>query len=156
MYECLVTTLDGAGFPQYEISNFCRPGFESRHNLTYWRNEEYLAFGLSAHRYIDGVRSANHRAFARYMNDPSGAEFSEIIDGQTRIKEGIFLSLRTRAGLDLAAFESRYGVDVLSAFREVVDRHMAAGLLELDPGKRFLRLTHDGVLVSNMVMAEFM
>jgi len=155
MYERLVTTLDGAGFSQYEISNFSRPGFASRHNLRYWQNDEYLAFGLSAHRYVGSVRSANYRSFSSYMSDPLGAEFEEVIDADTCLREGIFLALRTRAGLDPVYFSERYGVDVRLRYREVIERLSQAGLLEQD-GDGWLRLTQKGVLVSNLAMSEFM
>src|SRR5262249_13628600 len=59
MFDLLVETLEGAGFEHYEVSNFSRPGRQSRHNMAYWSNAEYLAFGVSAHRYLDGVRTSN-------------------------------------------------------------------------------------------------
>lgn len=70
MRERLIETLAKAGFEQYEVSNFAKPGFACRHNLTYWRNGEYLAFGVGAHRYVDGVRSSNIRSLTRYIREP--------------------------------------------------------------------------------------
>src|SRR4030095_14760584 len=154
MYARLVASAEEAGFAQYEISNFSRPGYESRHNLVYWNNDEYFGFGVSAHRYIDRVRSSNFRSFARYMLSCLENESEEAIDDQTRLKEAIFLALRTRSGIDLTAFASRYGVDLLSVYEQTVDKLMAGGFIDLSAGA--LRLTQKGVLVSNLVMSEFM
>ncbi len=154
MYEMLVALAEEAGFAQYEISNFSRAGFESKHNLVYWRNDEYFGFGVSAHRYVDGVRSANFRSLARYMRDYLKNESEEAIDYQTRLKEAIFLALRTRPGIDLASFSDRYGVDILDVYRPNVEKLISGGFLDLSSGA--LKLTRRGILVSNLVMSEFM
>jgi len=154
LYETLVASAEDSGFTQYEISNFSRPGYESRHNLVYWKNDEYFGFGVSAHRYVDRVRSSNLRSFARYMLNCLENESEEEIDDKTRLQEAIFLALRTRAGIDLAAFSRRYGVDLINTYGSNVDKLIAGGFLELAGGA--LRLTQKGVLVSNLVMSEFM
>ena len=112
MYELLVQTLRKAGFAQYEISNFARPGYESRHNIVYWKNEPYFAFGVGAHRYVDGVRSGNSKSFNKYLRNYLEGEQSEVIDEAGQILEGIMLGLRMVKGIHLEEFKSQYGVDI--------------------------------------------
>ena len=152
MYEMLVSKCTAAGLEQYEIANFARPGCQSRHNLTYWRNEEYLAFGVSAHRYYRAVRSSNFRSLKRYMRDFMLDETSEKIDLQTHMKETIFLGLRLRSGIDLSTFESLYGVDLNKTRKPEIDKLLDGGFVEFLNGS--LRLTQKGVLISNSVLSE--
>ncbi|HMP52107.1 MAG TPA: radical SAM family heme chaperone HemW, partial [Candidatus Melainabacteria bacterium] len=109
MMFLLIDKLRQAGFVHYEVSNFAKEGFQCRHNSTYWRNRPYLAFGVGAHRYVDGVRSANWRSFNRYIRGFMEDEFSEEIDRETEIKEAVMLGLRMRAGIELSDFYSKYG-----------------------------------------------
>ena len=153
MYETLVSMAPAAGLAQYEVSNFSLPGYESRHNLTYWTNDEYLAFGVSAHRYVDGVRSSNFRSLKRYMRDYMGNETFERIDEKTRAKEAIFLGLRLRSGIDVADFRRRYGFALDQLFKEKIQRLSDGGFLTFEDG--CLKLSQSGVLVSNLVIAEF-
>ena len=112
MYEMLISSCTEAGLEQYEISNFAKPGYASKHNLIYWDNAEYLAFGVSAHRYVSGVRSSNYRSLKKYMRDFLASETFERIDEKTRAKEAIFLGLRLRSGINLEEFHRRYGFDI--------------------------------------------
>ncbi|HNB23203.1 MAG TPA: radical SAM family heme chaperone HemW [Candidatus Melainabacteria bacterium] len=153
MFELLVETLEKAGFEHYEVSNFARPGCQSRHNLAYWKNAEYLAFGVSAHRYLDGVRSSNWRSLKRYMRDWLGDETVDVIDEGTRRREAIMLGLRLRRGIDLNAFQIEHGIDLSNSYRAEIDKFAAAGLLEEKDGRLFL--TRKGVPVSNSVISAF-
>lgn len=153
-YHCLTGLTEAYGLSQYEISNFSRSGYESVHNLSYWSNDDYFAFGVGAHRYVDGARSANWRSLKKYMTDWLGDELYEPIDAATRVKEAIFLALRTRQGIDLSRFETQYEVDLTRRFADQIEKLTGGGLIESD-GKR-LWLTQKGFLVSNLVMAEFM
>jgi oxygen-independent coproporphyrinogen-3 oxidase len=153
MFETLVETLENAGFEHYEVSNFARPGKQSIHNLAYWNNAEYLAFGVSAHRYLDGVRSSNWRSLKRYMRDPLGDETVDVIDDETRCREAIMLGLRLRRGIDIASFANEYGFDLTERFSTEIERFSRAGLMEIADGR--LILTRKGVPVSNSVIAAF-
>lgn len=153
MYEMLVDTAQKAGLEQYEVSNFARPGFTSRHNLTYWRNDEYYGFGLSAHRYVDRIRSHNWRSFNRYLEDYLGHENQEVIDDETRIKEAIILGLRTTDGIDLDEFEKRYAVNLLSKFGPKIAEFTDQALFARS--EKTLRLTPRGMLLSNLILSEF-
>lgn len=152
MYKMLLERTAAAGLRQYEISNFCKPGYQSRHNLTYWANDEYLAFGVSAHRYVNGVRSSNFRSLRKYMRDYLGNETFERIDDKTRAKEAIFLGLRRTAGIDLADFRERYGFDIEFLLADKIKRLSDGGFLTIEDGH--LKLSSEGVLVSNLVLSE--
>jgi oxygen-independent coproporphyrinogen-3 oxidase len=152
MYEQLVESAGKAGFHQYEISNFCRPGFESRHNLGYWNGQQYYAFGVSAHRYVDGVRSSNWRSLSRYMKDPLGNETCEVIDEGKRISEAIMLGLRKRVGLSLSEFERNFGFKLEIRYSKQIEKLVQGGFLDL-AGDHIV-ITQKGVPVSNSVIAE--
>jgi oxygen-independent coproporphyrinogen-3 oxidase len=134
------------------VSNFARPGYESKHNLAYWQNDEYYGFGVSAHRYIAQTRSANWRSLSRYMKDCLGTEFSEHIDPATRIREAIMLGLRMRAGIDLKAFAQEYGFDLAAKLKKPLERLLDGGFVELSDNR--LCLTQKGIPISNSVIAD--
>ncbi len=152
MYEALVRTLESHNYQQYEVSNFAKPGQQSQHNLTYWRNAPYFAFGVGAHRYVDGVRSANLRSLKKYMRSPLTDEVSEIIDAKTCIKEGIMLGLRLVQGIDLKQFEQDYEVDLLATQGSEIDYLCEQKLLELSDGK--LKITRQGIPISNSIIGR--
>ncbi|MFA7338743.1 MAG: radical SAM family heme chaperone HemW [Candidatus Obscuribacterales bacterium] len=152
MYETLVSTLEAHNYQQYEVSNFAKPGQQSQHNLTYWRNAPYFAFGVGAHRYVDGVRSANLRSLKKYMRSPLTDEVSEIIDPKTRIKEGIMLGLRLIQGIDLEQFEQDYGINLLATQRGEIEYLCEQKLLELSDGK--LKITPQGIPISNSIIGR--
>jgi oxygen-independent coproporphyrinogen III oxidase len=152
MYELLIEMTAAYGFEQYEISNFCRPGYQSKHNLSYWNHTPYLAFGVGAHRYVDHTRSSNWRSLARYMKDPLGNETEEIITGDIRVKEAIMLGLRMRSGIDVDHFQATYGLDLVHKYAREIEKLIGGGFLQLN-GK-MLSITDRGVPVSNSVIAE--
>jgi oxygen-independent coproporphyrinogen-3 oxidase len=153
MYKMLREHTASAGLQQYEISNFSHPDKRSKHNLTYWANDEYLAFGVSAHRYVGGVRSSNYRSLKKYMRDCLGNETFERIDEKTRAKEAIFLGLRRTDGLDLAEYRARYGMALdLLLEQDKIKQLSDGGFLMVEDGR--LKLSPSGVLVSNVVLAE--
>jgi oxygen-independent coproporphyrinogen III oxidase len=138
-YELAVERLSLAGLRRYEISNFARPGYESRHNLKYWRREPYLGFGADAHSFDGAWRWSNVESAAEYVDRPSLQERT-LADP---VGEACFLGLRLAEGID----------QDWTPFRESIEQHLSAGLLEFD-GRR-LRLTDRGVLLSNEVFEEF-
>lgn len=154
MFQLLVDKLKAAGFVHYEVSNFAKPGAFSRHNMIYWKNLPYLAFGVGAHRYVDGWRSSNWRSLKRYMREPLACELNEFIDAPTRVKEAIMLGLRMRAGIDLAEFESLYGLSLEKEFARQIERLAEGGFLTVSEGR--MSLTDRGVPISNSILVEFM
>ena len=147
MYELMIDKILAASYEQYEISNFSKPGFESRHNSKYWRLDPVYGFGVSAHSF-DGVhRYANERDTAKFVElieQTGSAEVSrEAIDAAS---EFIFLGLRLNEGIALDA-------DILEKYDEVIKRLTETALVE--PSGNRLKLTRRGMLFSNEVFTEF-
>jgi oxygen-independent coproporphyrinogen-3 oxidase len=158
MYAIAIDRLRTAGFEQYEISNWAKPGFRSQHNALYWANEPYLGLGVGAASYLGGVRSTHTRDLAAYCEtalagQPIPGE-SERLEGPAQAGEAIMLALRTAEGVDLGKFRERYGIDVSERYRGVVDELVAAGVLAADPAH--LRLTERGRFVANDVCGAFL
>jgi oxygen-independent coproporphyrinogen-3 oxidase len=153
LYETTIERLEAAGLRHYEISNWAKPGFESRHNAKYWADEPFLGFGLSAHSYSGGVRSWNHATLGRYCDsmEKTGAARagSRALGPRERVADALFTGLRRRDGIGLAAFRDRYGVDAVEAYGDSLREAFSAGLLEADADR--MRLTRRGLLVSNEV-----
>jgi len=158
MYALAIERLRGAGFEQYEISNWARAGFRSQHNAIYWANDPYLGLGVGAASYLEGVRSTHTRDLATYLAAASaGAPIPgdcERLEGAARLGEAIMLALRTAEGVDLTAFRERYGIDVGERYGEVVEDLVAAGVLRADAAR--LRLTERGRFVANDVCGAFL
>lgn len=154
MYEDAIRTLTSAGFVHYEISNFARPGFESRHNTRYWRNEPYFGFGAGAASYIEGTRSASVTDVEEYIRrveaGESVTESEEHLAGREAMGETMFLGLRMLQGVDLR--DSRYA-EAERIFAPEIEGLIERGLLERADG--FLRLTHRGLFLANEVFAKF-
>jgi oxygen-independent coproporphyrinogen-3 oxidase len=156
MYLIMVDELSAAGYQHYEISNFCRPGFESRHNTKYWIGDAYYSFGCSAHSY-DGARRrwANERDMAKYAdlieNHQSPIVERTVLNDEEARSESIFLGLRLMSGLDLMEYRSRFGSNLRDEYDSDLARLRDAGLVEID--RDVLRLTKRGALLSNEVFA---
>jgi len=150
MYESMIDSLDAAGYTQYEISNFAKPGLESRHNTKYWRMDPVYGFGVSAHSFDGTQRYANDRDTALYvekMHRVGSAEvYREMID---RSSESVFLGLRLNSGIEIAAHREKFGVDLGNKVADLAEK----GLLDIKDGRA--RLTRRGMLFSNEVFAEF-
>ena len=157
MYEATIETLSAAGYEQYEISNFARPGRECRHNLVYWRNEPYLAIGPSASGYVGGVRYKNIADVAEYIRANREGHSARIHEEkpslEQQIRETLMMGLRLNAGVDVAGFCSRFGRTPGELFASAIDRCVGLGLLEYGPSH--FRLTRRGRLVADSVLAEF-
>jgi oxygen-independent coproporphyrinogen III oxidase len=158
MYSVMIKEVCDAGYEHYEISNFCRPGFESRHNTKYWSGAPYFGFGCSAHSY-DGARQrwANERDAAKYSelierDESSVVERTNLDEAEAR-SESIFLGLRLMRGLDLKVYSSRFGRDLCEEYKGELGRLSEAGLIEFDHD--LLKLTTRGALLSNEVLATF-
>jgi oxygen-independent coproporphyrinogen-3 oxidase len=148
LYEMAVERLAALGIPRYEISNFARPGFESRHNLKYWKLEPYVGFGADAHSFDGRVRRANPESVEEYLSGTGQVEDPGC--GPFRLPHGderFFVGLRLMAGIRPAPEEWR-------RFEQPIRRFLDAGLLETAGG--VLRLTGRGVLLSNEVFQEFL
>ena len=165
MYELAIRKLSAAGYEHYEVSNFARPGFRSRHNTTYWHNQPYYGFGAGATSYVNGTRARRVAHACDYTaaiakkgtvperERPDLIEFSETLDPRARLGETIVLGLRMLEGVDLARVQADTGFDPLAEYAPEVERLTQRGLIELTD--THLRVTHSGLLLLNDVAREF-
>jgi oxygen-independent coproporphyrinogen-3 oxidase len=153
-YEMSQESLRGAGYHHYEISNWAKPGFESKHNLKYWRREPYLGFGAGAHSFSGMERWANAHDAAEYVEAVQGGrlpvEQHEKLTAASALEEELFLGLRQLDGIDLSQIEREYGVALAGRF----DPLAAAGLVEREGS--MVRLAPGRLSVSNEVFVELM
>ena len=153
-YETACDFLERAGFHHYEISNWARPGFESRHNLKYWRREPYLGFGAGAHSFSGEQRWANAHDAAAYVSAIAAGKLPieqlEAVTRESALEEELFLGLRKLDGIDIVQIERRYGVAVEARFERLV----SAGLVEKEGS--CVRLAPSKLSVSNEVFVELM
>jgi oxygen-independent coproporphyrinogen III oxidase len=149
--------LEAAGLQQYEISNVARPGRECRHNVKYWRDGEWLAFGCGAHGTRAGVRwknvSGTEDYIARVTNGVDPVAERRALSRSERLEEALFTGLRLVDGIDLDAAKARYGVDVWARYGAALGPAVEAGYVVRE-GRR-LRLTRAGMLMANEVMLVF-
>ena len=153
MYELLIDCLTTAGYEHYEISNFARKGFRSRHNSSYWNDTPYIGLGAAAHSYDGHCRSWNVADIRAYIAAIERGELPtecEELDADTKYNDRIATALRTRDGLNLGELDERHRQYCLTE----AQRFIADGLLEIVDNN--LRLTRRGLFVSNMVMSELM
>jgi oxygen-independent coproporphyrinogen-3 oxidase len=157
MYVTAMERLEAAGYEQYEISNVARPGRQSRHNLKYWTDGEWLGFGCGAHGTLRGVRTKNVAGVDEYVERIAKGQpvTSEVrrMDAAERLGDALFTGLRLTRGIDVDGVRQRYGVDVWQKYAVDLAPFVDAGLLRHD-GRR-LALTRSGMLLANEVMAVF-
>ena len=158
MYALAIETMSKNGRNQYEISNFALPGYESQHNLTYWKNESYFGFGAGAHGYIDGIRYHNHGPIQQYLA-PLRENSLPIIREQRlskneQMEEEMILGLRTMVGVSQKHFAEKFQTPLLDQYAAVIADLVADGLLLVD-GDR-IRLTQRGVFLGNEVFRSFL
>jgi oxygen-independent coproporphyrinogen-3 oxidase len=157
MYLTALERLDAAGYSQYEISNVARPGRQSRHNLKYWSDGEWLGFGPGAHSTRDGIRWKNLAATGDYVDHVAGglpvATDVRQLSADERLGDALFTGLRLTAGVNLDAVRRRYGVDVWQRYGVELEPFIQDGCLRRDRDR--IWLTRQGMLLANEVMAVF-
>ncbi|MBC1233359.1 radical SAM family heme chaperone HemW [Listeria booriae] len=158
MYEKLMSTMEKHGRKQYEISNFAKPGYESRHNIVYWSNEHYFGFGAGAHGYIGETRYANYGPLKKYMQPLQNGDLPTFQQKELSLKEKMeeemFLGLRKVAGVDKAHFQAKFGQSLDATFAKAIDKTIEKGWLESTPES--VRLTRRGRFLGNNVFQEFL
>jgi putative oxygen-independent coproporphyrinogen III oxidase len=158
MYERLMERMSQNGLEQYEISNFAKKGFESRHNLTYWNNEEYFGFGAGAHGYVSCRRVSNHGPLKKYMSPlyEGSLPYLEVheVTKQEQMEEEMFLGLRKSKGVSFEGFGAKFHVEVTDIFGNAIEEQVNKGLLIIEDG--YVRLTHRGKLLGNEVFQSFL
>jgi len=157
MYKVVNKALERWGFARYEISNFAKPGFESKHNLNYWVRGEYLGFGVSAYSYTGGVRLENTHDLAEYSNRVNKAElpviFTETETPETAEKEYIMLALRTAKGIDLYDYAAIFKKDFVKTYKPAVEQMAGSGFVCLSDGRLYIDEKHFNV--SNLIIEKF-
>lgn len=151
MYTELINRLTANGYEHYEISNFAMPGYRSVHNSSYWHDTPYLGFGAAAHSYNKETRSWNIPDLKKYIESIESGVLpseSEVIDADTHYNDLITTALRTREGLNLDDLPQKYREYALVNARKSISEHL------LEATDSHIRLTREGLFVSDMVMSE--
>ena len=156
MFEYIIEELEKAGFEHYEISNFSKPGFESRHNLVYWDNAEYYGLGAGASGYVDGIRYKNHGPIRHYLEAVEAGKAritEEHLTLEEKMEEELFLGLRKKTGVSKARFEEKFGVSFNQRYGLVVASLTEQGLLV--PDDKQVRMTKRGLFLGDTVAEKF-
>lgn len=158
MYAFAIDTFEAHGWPQYEVSNFAKPGFMSQHNLIYWHNEAYFGFGAGASGYLEGTRFNNVKAIKPYMAALAQGKLplasKHLVSFNERIEEELFLGLRTNQGVNLAHFETKFGFSLKTIYGHIPEDLIKKGWLQEKNGA--LSLTRNGLFFGNDVFEAFL
>lgn len=156
MFDYILEQMKGAGFDHYEIANFARPGFESKHNLVYWDNDEYFGCGAGASGYLNGIRYRNRGPIQHYLKavaEGNARLSEEVLTKNEQMEEEFFLGLRKKSGVSLSRFEKKFETSFENIYGQVVRDLTAEGLVQLD-GDR-LRMTQKGLFLGDTVAERF-
>ena len=159
MYWVTKKELENAGYIHYEISNFAKPGFESKHNLSCWNQEEYIGFGVAAHSYTNDVRYSNIDSIEEYIknyeedNETDNFVFHEKQTKISKMKEFMMLGLRKIQGIRIQDFKNKFGENPIYLYRKELEKLVNEGLLEIDGD--VIKLTNKGIDLANLVWEEF-
>lgn len=157
MYDYMTSFLPKSGYLRYEISNFAKKGYESRHNMGYWQDVPYLGLGAAAHSYLAGQRYAASKDIARYIAGVRTGEFAlvkeEETNRKTSMEEFCFLALRTAQGIDKKRFAQKFNCSIQSVYADVIAKMKAKELLY--ENETSLALTELGMKYGNLVFSEF-
>ena len=156
MFEYIIEELERAGFEHYEISNFSKPSFESRHNLMYWDNAEYYGIGAGASGYVNGIRYKNHGPIRHYLSavEEGNARITEEhLSQKEQMEEEMFLGLRKKSGVSMVRFEEKFGRSFDGLYGEIVKDLVQQGLMQIE-GDR-VRMTKRGLFLGDTVAERF-
>ncbi len=154
MYLKAIEIMTQNNFNHYEISNFALEGFESRHNLNYWNNNTYYGFGVAAHGYIDGIRYSNETDLIQYINNPINNKEEHILSAQDKLEEEIFLGFRRMQGIDINLINSKYNINFQTQYKSIIDKYLLSE--HIIKTKNGYKLSDKGILVSNIILADFL
>jgi oxygen-independent coproporphyrinogen III oxidase len=158
MFQATIKTLQSAGYEQYEISNFSKPGFECRHNLNYWDNGEYLGLGAGASSYLKGERFKNTNLPSRYIREVqakgSAVESTEKLELLHAMGETIMLGLRCLKGIPIEEFENRFQISFKNVYGKVIDPLLNDGLITLNQNR--MALSRKGLFLADSVILKFL
>ena len=150
-YDYVSQFLKDNGYLHYEVSNWGKPGFESKHNYTYWKNERYYGLGLGASGYIKDIRYTNTRSINEYLKGKY-VDYQEQITSEDDIEYQIMLNLRTVEGVDLKEFQNKFGFDLYQKKKKEIDNLIDGGFLKID--KERLVPTYEGMMTLDQVIIK--
>lgn len=157
MDDCTQELTKSAGFAQYEISNYAKPEYESRHNINYWHNNEYIGVGAGAVSYLNGgreVRISDPRTYiVRISSGESVIVDTEILSCDDRFRETVIMGMRLLEGVDIKRLESRFNMDFKTYYGATLTKHLDNDMIKIENG--FASITPLGRPLSNMIMADF-
>lgn len=159
MYWTVKERLEGSGYMHYEISNFAKVGYESKHNLNCWNQEEYIGIGVAAHSYTNNVRYSNIDEIEEYIenfetgNETDNFVFHEKQDKESKMKEYMILGLRKIHGVQIQEFKNRFGENPIYLYRKELEKLVEEELIEIDGDD--IKLTKKGLDFANLVWEEF-
>lgn len=153
MYHLICDKFKDAGYIQYEISNFAKPGFDSKHNLCYWNQDEYIGVGAGASSYINNVRFKNVDSIEEYIKGNSIHQIEEEQNEESKLREYMILQLRLLDGVSVEKVNEKFHVDVMCHFENQIKKMQDLGLLKVENGRIFL--TEKGLDLANIVWEEF-
>ena len=156
MYEYIMDILEQQGYQHYEVSNFGRPGFESKHNITYWDNEEYYGIGAGASGYLSGVRYKNYGPVHHYLKAASNDKRvnEEVLSKKSQIEEEMFLGLRKKSGVLVEKFEAKFNCSFDKLYGEQIKELIKQKLLYDD--RERIHMTDKGFELGNNVFEKFL
>lgn len=150
-YDYILNYLRSNGFKRYEVSNFAKPGFESRHNLTYRKDEEYLAIGIGASGYIDHYRYKNSASLTKYLKGERDKELEEI-SFNNDLEYYFICNLRLEDGFNLDEFKNKFHFDFLTKYNDKINKLMSRGLVKVNSGN--FSCTDEGIALLDIVLRE--
>jgi oxygen-independent coproporphyrinogen III oxidase len=154
MYELMLDKVAAKGYEQYEISNFSKPNFQSRHNNKYWNCDPVFGFGVSAHSFDGKTRWSNERDTNKYVSLIENGDSTIVASEEINLASEIsFLGLRKNGGLNLRDYQARFGIDLRAKFASELENLTAAGLIIFE--NEYLKLTRKGMVFSNEVFSVF-
>ena len=155
LYKKIVKTLSKNGFNRYEVSNFAKSGYESKHNQTYWELSDYLGLGIASHSFIDNQRIANTEDFDTYINAINENKLpnqTEWIDNDKLKEEFIMLSLRESKGIDLQKYKHKFGSELQEIKKKEIQLLKTLNLIKIENNHLFA--TDNGFLVLNQIILK--
>ena len=158
MYDFIFEKIPALGFERYEISNFAKKNFESRHNTGYWTGKKYFGFGAGAHSFDKKIRESNICDVKSYIEKifcgEKVSEVEEILTESLAMEEFCFLGLRMSEGISAKNFEKKFGKNIFEIYGEILEKYFALGLMKKNGEKIFL--TAEGMKVGNVIFADFL
>jgi len=154
MYEYIIETLTAKGYSHYEVSNFGKIGYESKHNMTYWDNAEYYGVGAGASGYLEGIRYKNHGPVHHYLREENKRVNEEVLTRKQRIEEEMFLGLRKKNGVSIERFHKKFGQTLEEVYGMIIEELTFQKMLFEADGR--IQMTEKGFELGNEVFERFL